>query len=93
MFATKNEPGSVHDAQPSDVYVDDSGKLWRVVGVCGEPTVIMQEVETAEPESPVRKNGGVSGLMWRGFKRIHRPEPPRPDPKAYRVDGTQFWQA
>jgi len=73
---------SVHDAELGDVYVDDAGKLWRVVGICGEPTVIAQEVETLTPESPVKKSGGVSGFMWNGFKRIHRPlkakEPERP---------------
>ena len=36
---------SVSDAEPLDVYVDKQGKLWRVVGVCKEPTVIMEEVE------------------------------------------------
>lgn len=68
---------SVHDAKPGDLYVDGSGKLWRVVGVCGEPTVIVREVESAAPESPVQKSGGVSGFMWHGFKRIHRPDPPK----------------
>lgn len=65
---------SVHDAQPNDIYVDASGKLWRVVGICGEPTVIAQEIETLTPESPVKCSGGVSGFMWHGWKRIHRPE-------------------
>jgi hypothetical protein len=82
---------SVHDAEPSDIYVDDSGKLWRVVGVCGEPTVIVEEIEPASPESPVRRHGGVSGVMWRGWKRIHRQT--TPDPKKYRMDGSQQWQS
>lgn len=63
----------MHDALPNDVYVDANNRLWRVVAICGEPTVIVQEVESVSPETPVRMNGGVSGLMWRGFKRIHRP--------------------
>ncbi len=65
---------SVHDAEPADLYVDDSGKLWRVIGTCGEPTVYIQEVETLTPDSPVTRSGGVSGIMWNGFKRIYRPE-------------------
>lgn len=64
---------SVHDAKPGDIYVDASGKLWRVVGVFGEPSVIVQEVEPAVVESPVTQTGGVSGLMWHGFKRIYSP--------------------
>lgn len=84
---------SVHDAKLDDLYVDDAGKLWRVVALCGEPTVHVQEVETMMPDSPVRRSGGVSGLMWRGFKRIHRPDEKKPDPMKYRMDGSQYWQA
>lgn len=69
---------SVHDAEPGDVYVDAAGKLWRVVSICGEPTVTVQEVETLTPTNEVRKSGGVSGYMWHGFRRIHRPDPPKP---------------
>jgi hypothetical protein len=83
---------SVHDAKLNDLYVDGDGKLWRVIGICGEPTVIAQEVESLAPESPVTKRGGVSGFMWSGWKRVHRPEP-KPDRSAYRLDGTQQWQS
>ena len=71
---------SVHDAEPNDVYADAEGKLWRVMGICGEPTVIVQEIESSTPETPVRKSGGVSGLMWHGFKRVFRPDKPKPAP-------------
>lgn len=74
---------SVHDAEPNDLYVDAEGKLWRVVGVCGEPTVIVQEVESNSTGGPLKRSGGVSGLMWHGFKRIHRPDKPKPKPKTY----------
>lgn len=67
---------SVHDAELGDLYVDESGKLWRVVALCGEPTVHVQEVESLTPDSPVKRSGGVSGFMWSGYKRIHRPPPP-----------------
>jgi len=69
---------SVHDAELGDLYTDESGKLWRVVGLCREPTVHVQEVESLTPDSPVKQSGGVSGLMWQGFKRIHRPEKQKP---------------
>jgi hypothetical protein len=69
---------SVHDAAPGDIYVDEHGKLWRVVGIVGEPSVIVDEIETRSPDSPVQRTGGVSGLMWNGFKRIHRPAPSPP---------------
>lgn len=71
---------SVHEAKPNDVYADATGKLWRVVSVCGEPTVTVQEIETTTPESPVRKSGGVSGYMWHGFKRILTPPEPKKPP-------------
>lgn len=65
---------SVHDAEPGDVYVDKEGKLWRVMGTCHEPTVQVAEIERTVPERPVTLRGGISGLMWDGFKRIYRPE-------------------
>lgn len=67
---------SVHEAEPGDVYVDAHGKLWRVMGTCKEPTVTVVEIEPYDTRKPIRKNGGVSGLMWNGFKRIYRPESP-----------------
>jgi len=75
---------SVNDAKPNDIYVDSDGKLWRVVGICGEPTVTMQEIESATPDSPIRKSGGVSGYMWSSFKRVHRQPEPAPKPAETR---------
>lgn len=45
---------SVHDAEPGDIYADETGKLWRIVGVCHEPTVIAEEVEGTidDPNAP-----------------------------------------
>lgn len=65
---------SVRDAEPGDVYVDARGKLWRVVGVCHEPSVTVQEIEFTPMQSARQQGGGVSGLMWNGFTRIFRPE-------------------
>ncbi len=61
---------SVHSADLNDLYADADGKLWRVIALCGEPTVTVQEIESATPESPVRQMGGVSGAMWLGFKKL-----------------------
>ncbi len=75
---------SIHDAQPSDVYADQDGKLWRVVSICGEPTVCVQEIEpNATSETPQRRSGGVSGYMWRGFERVFRPKPKNPPLRDY----------
>jgi hypothetical protein len=83
---------SVHEAEPGDLYVDHDGKLWRVVSVCGEPTVTVEEVENPSPRHPpVRRSGGVSGGMWMGWKRIHRPEPKRPEPRPTAATITRGW--
>lgn len=64
---------SVHDAELGDIYVDGAGKLWRVIAICGEPTVRVQEVESLAPGNALTMNGGISGYMWHGFRRIYRP--------------------
>lgn len=71
---------SVHDAKPGDVYADRYNKLWRVKYTCPEPTVSMEEIEPSRGgglissvmghQPPETKTGGVSGLMWEGFRRI-----------------------
>jgi hypothetical protein len=71
---------SVHGAQPRDVFVDRQGKLWRVVGVWTEPTVIMEEIEE---QHGTRLHGGVSGMMWDGFKRIWRKEDEPAKPRTH----------
>lgn len=84
---------SVHDAELGDIYVDEQGKLWRVIALTREPVVEVEEVEgraynpqshayaqqlscvPSSAEVPIirdRKSGGVSGFMWKGFKRIWR---------------------
>jgi streptogramin lyase len=63
---------SVHDAEPQDIYVDAQGKLWRCIGMISEPTALFEEVEAEALNINRRQYGGVSGLMWNGFKRIYR---------------------
>jgi len=36
---------STHDAEQSDIYVDENGKLWRCIMTCNEPTVTFEAVE------------------------------------------------
>lgn len=91
MFKTTN----IRDAELDDIYIDGDGKLWRVIAICGEPTVHVQEIESKSPQSPVTKLGGISGAMWLGFERIHRPKKKAP-PRDYRpkwldgVDNTGY---
>ncbi len=60
----------MHGAELNDLYADEEGKLWRVIAICGEPTVTVAEVEPSALDSPMRMRGGVSGQMWVGFKRL-----------------------
>lgn len=68
---------SVHDAQCGDIYLDETGCLWRVFGVWHTPTVEMVQID--DPflrvlKDPKRSVGPVRDTMWEGFKRIHRRE-------------------
>ena len=65
----------IRDAGPMDIYVDSNGKLWRVVGVCMEPTVIVEEIEPEDWTRRARINGGISGAMWNGWRRIYSLKP------------------
>jgi hypothetical protein len=70
---------SVHDALPGDVYADAEGRLWRVTAICQEPSVEVEAVEDLSPDGkPLRRSGGVSGLMWQGFRRVWRHSEDRP---------------
>lgn len=69
---------SVHDARPGDVYRDGQGLLWEVIGVCQEPTVIVERLYKMEEAisrngEQSRMSGGVGGLMWKGFKKLEAP--------------------
>lgn len=74
-----SESRGVQDAEPGDVYVDAKGTLWRVIGSCHEPTVIVQSIENDSIAEAKRMSGGVSGVMWQGFTRIWRPSGSRVD--------------
>lgn len=87
---------SVSESNPGDLYMDENGKLWRVIGVLREPSITMEEVEPEPQPNPAyqmggqtgtyqpqptlplpyrnKKEGGVSGYMWNGFKRIYKNE-------------------
>jgi hypothetical protein len=45
---------SVHDAEPGDIYADETGKLWRITMVCRDPAVEAEEVEGTlfDPHAP-----------------------------------------
>lgn len=51
----------IRDAQEGDIFVDPSGKLWRIVLVVREPTVEAEEVEGTlwDPNAPPQTLHGV----------------------------------
>ena len=66
------------DAKPGDIYADANGKLWRVAWCCDQPMVHMDAVEQSQQYHGTgiveHQQGGISGCMWDGFKRIWRKE-------------------
>lgn len=83
---SKTAVRDVRDAQVGDVYVDQHGKLYQVTKTWREPTVSMKRYLVSRddaaylgsdesPDNPGEQimHGGVSGLMWEGFRRIYRP--------------------
>ena len=74
---------SIKDARPGDIYVDEFGKVWRVMSYCSEPTVGMERLELADDirNSPVtlphKKHAAVNAELWSGFKLLHVAKPPK----------------
>lgn len=58
---------------PGEIWEDANGQRWLVIGMWDEPTVTMQAIHQQWDENgtpPARKHGGVSGLMWHGFRKV-----------------------
>lgn len=63
----------INPQHPGEIYEDKDGGRWLVVSMCQEPTVTMQRIEPCWADNqpaPIQQGGGVSGLMWDGFKKV-----------------------
>lgn len=60
---------TISDAEPGDIYIDASGKLWRITAVYREPTVEAQEVEGTlhDPGAPQ-----ISPQVWQQGQIAHQ---------------------
>lgn len=62
---------SVANMNVGDVYRDAHGREFRVVGYWTQPVVIMVPADAPENHDRSKQMiGGVSGLMWAGFKLV-----------------------
>lgn len=64
---------SINPQSPGEIYEDNKGDRWLVVSMCQEPTVTMQQIQPVWHDSdarPYQQGGGVTGLMWQGFRKI-----------------------
>lgn len=60
------------DTNPGALYEDASGKLWRLVSYCAEPTATLQEVEPLSTTGPMHIGGAVGCLNFKDM-RLLRP--------------------
>jgi hypothetical protein len=65
---------NMRDCDLDDVFADEFGRLWRCVGLFREPTVRLEPLDTPDQGGRSALFGGVSGMMWDGFKKIYSPE-------------------
>lgn len=70
----------MRDAKPGEIYQDQCGKRWLVTHCYTEPTVGLQEIRPLlrDEDRPGQMFGGVSGLMWNGFVKLHDAPPADP---------------
>ena len=57
---------------PGEIYEDKNGNRWLVISICNEPTVRMQRIEPAWNATDIAtvQHGGMTGMMWDGFKKV-----------------------
>ena len=57
---------SISTAEPYDIYIDSSGKLWRIKEVVPAPTIIAEEIEGTlnDPNIPYKIDTNVSAAVW-----------------------------
>jgi hypothetical protein len=63
----------INAPEPGQIYEDANGDRWLVKHCCMEPSVTMQRIEPQWGEGhppPFEQGGGVTGLMWQGFKKV-----------------------
>ncbi len=62
----------IDKAQPNDLFQDEKGNMWVVIGRCDDPVIYMEQVQLpGQPKIQLRKrDGGITGNMWDGFKNI-----------------------
>lgn len=67
----------INDLNPGDVFQDPQGDLWVVRWICSEPMIGMQKIwdgpgQMLPPPAVAGhvREGGHTGLMWRGFIKI-----------------------
>lgn len=64
---------SVHGAAPGEIYEDAQGNRWIVMWTIREPSLCAQRLQPRyrpDDDMPQQQSGGVSGLMWQGFKKV-----------------------
>ena len=64
---------SIRPESPGEIYEDRTGQRWFVVSLCNEPTVTMQQIQPHWGENwpaPNKQSGGITGLMWDGFRKV-----------------------
>jgi len=61
-----------YEPVPGQIYEDEKGTRWLVVTACHVPTVQLHEIiPFMSGENPPKKiSGGVTGLMFKGFRKI-----------------------
>lgn len=53
---------SISEAEPGDIYVDANSKLWRVISICRDPTVTVEEVEPSSHSTDTTMFPGLAGV-------------------------------
>lgn len=77
---------SISESNLGDLYMDENGKLWRVIGLLSEPSITMEKVEPEAQPNPAYGNPGGQGGMG-GTIGTYQPQPFLPLPYRQKKGG------
>jgi len=64
----------MEDCKIKDVYVDQEGRLWRIIDRIDKPTCVLSAIDLPNGHLVMPIRDVIDSSSWKKFKRVYRPE-------------------